>query len=1087
IRITGKSYDETRLDTITFAMTSLKLNNQAKGSNVVLATYATDSNAENEEDKWLLTDGYSSGTAGGNIDSDGWQFRILTDSGLGQDGHTVTWELDLDTARIEGIVSLDEVLTVKAMDSGNNASTPGNVQTTKLTPTGFYKMDVVPYISGIDTGISKKLKSSIKAAYSRTALGHYIARDNEEISVRGFNLGSPSNKPYFGNSGSIRLNVSDSGVVTLPATKEILAASGEICLSVKSGDTYIQTLNNLNNNFASGSYTGSITEGSPYSDKNRYAYNLMPNSNSNSLLTDDVIIDVWEFDSDAAKPRSGELREPVMSINPKTGKVGVAFVSGPGDFAMAGGLNGKYAAADNSDPTKDLYSYSLWQNNYATYNNVAFAYDASGYAHATATGLDTNPSTSSLHAGRFSYFYNKWGRSGSDINGNYYGEQAIRLESLAVPSWSKSDADFKQEMTTNTYPAVPSWTKTTKDFEASFMRNQAGQIPTATLNKLLIKGSVPENPSLTETRFFSPSIVATVHGTGDSASTAVYLAYYDSTQGQIRFRYSQEVSKTWVRGEVTSADGKTIQGTTFEKWSVDSDKNVTVDEDYNEEYLTGAEIALGADGKFSSAGTFQNHMHHALNDNDDFVDNLGYFYKSKDYQAYMEANTDHFSLIAGVDYQLNSNGQKNEADFIVEDIADRMIDVEAVDNDGNAAAETYVRYRKTKIDKDAIVIDGNDYFKFKDVNGEKHLYKNNKDKAYIVEGEGTDIKLKYNFAGNSPLIGQYTYQVADLATDAKAAAVKNYGYPVFVRINGADGKPVDSGTCEYLIPTVETVKIPVHQKQKYPSGYDTGYGAYKYVAIDALAGSDAAHDTVVAVWYDGTNCLYAYNDNPTSGLDNGSAGGWKGNKVIFTEGGEHCTVKLDSDGGVHIAAYVDGCLRYAHLSSVDAAYSEATDSVKVDSFTITGERINLDVGKDASGNVIPYISYFNGTARLPSVARLLVPENGVVNYKAQGTGTIDGEDMFTGNWEVSLVPSPMTLTTNYYDKVNIGLWKQNGSIVTAKDSRFTVTGGEAGKSSADNSSGTTNGSIYGNGTAYPIMGYAVESNSGTNLETAQMR
>ncbi|MBR7080463.1 MAG: hypothetical protein IKI40_08090, partial [Treponema sp.] len=171
----------------------------------------------------------------------------------------------------------------------------------------------------------------------------------------------------------------------------------------------------------------------------------------------------------------------------------------------------------------------------------------------------------------------------------------------------------------------------------------------------------------------------------------------------------------------------------------------------------------------------------------------------------------------------------------------------------------------------------------------------------------------------------------------------------------------------------------------------------------------------------------------------------------------------------------------------DAGYNEATDSVKVDSFTITGERITLDVGKDASGHVIPHISYFNGTARLPCVARLIVPENGVMNYKAQGTGTIDGEDMFTGNWEISLVPSSMILTTNYYDKMNIGLWKQNGVIVSGNDSRFTVTGGENGKTSADNASGTVNGSIYGNGTANPILGYAVESSSGTNLETAQMR
>ena len=1028
IKIEGSAFDETLLGSITLSF----------DGKAVTAEY-------NKETKlWTYT--------GNSAD---FTLAVTDTYGPLQTGHSVTWTYIVDSSKIEDIAKNDVAINLTITDA-SSAVSGGNSKT--VAP---YQVDVVPYITGVTTAFSAKLKSSIRDAYSRTTLGHYIARADETITIKGFNISS---------TGEKELNVS-----TLESGPYSITVNG------------VKTLNNLNDNNACGSYktaTTGITEDSQYSDKESYAYNRKPNRTSNNLLTDDVVIDIWQFDSDAAVPRSGELREPIMSINPKTGKIGLAFVSGPGDFAMAGGLNNSYDADSNKDPTKDIYSYSLWQNNYATYNNIAFAYDALGFAHATGTGLDTNPGSGSLHAGRFSYFYNRWGRSGSDTNGNYYGERAVRLESLAVPSWYRSDADFKTEMTTNTYPVVPEWTKTTKDFEASYLRNLAGQIPTATMYKLPIKGSIPETSSLTETRFFSPSIAATVHGSGDSASTAVYLAYYDSTQGQIRFRYSQEVPKTWVKGETTSTDGKTIQSTTFEKWSVDKNKNVTVDENYNEEYLTGAEIALDANGKFSGAGTFQSHMHHALNDKDDFVDNLGYFYKSKDYQAYMEANTDHFSLIAGTDYQLNSNGQKNEADFIVEDIPDRLIDADAIDNDGNAAEEKYIRYRKTKIDKDAIVIEGNDFFKFVDVNGVKHLRKSGTSNAYIVEGEGNEIKLKYNFKNTDALYGQYTYQVADLATDTKAAAIKNYGYPVFVRIKGANGNPVDSNTCEYLIPTIETVKIPVHQKQKYPSGYNTGYSAYKYVAIDAKTESDGVHDTVVAVWYDGTNCRYAYNDNPTSGKDNGSAGGWKGNKIIFTEGGEHCTVKFDSEGGVHIAAYVDGSLRYAYLSSADAAYNEATDSVKVDSFTITGERITLDTGKDEAGRIIPYISYFNGTARLPAVAKLIAPASGAVNYKAQGTGTDDGEDVFTGNWEISLVPSPKTLTTNYYDKMNICLWKQNGVIVRGDNANFTIS---KSKKTNDNSSNGTNGDIYGNGTANPILGYAVESTSGTCLETAQMK
>ena len=189
---------------------------------------------------------------------------------------------------------------------------------------------------------------------------------------------------------------------------------------------------------------------------------------------------------------------------------------------------------------------------------------------------------------------------------------------------------------------------------------------------------------------------------------------------------------------------------------------------------------------------------------------------------------------------------------------------------------------------------------------------------------------------------------------------------------------------------------------------------------------------------------YAYTDNPTNGKDNNIANnnldenskGWKGNKVIFSEGGEHCTVKFDPNGGVHIAAYVDGSLKYAYLPSYDADYSEETDSVLVDSYTITGERLNLDVGLEQVGTTneyvaVPYISYYNGTARVPTVAKLVIPENGVMDYKAQGTGTSDGVDIFSGKWEILLVPSPSTLTTNYYDKMNIGLWKWEGKSLIA--------------------------------------------------------
>ena len=813
IVLRGYAYDNKRLSNIQISIPK----------STVLSTATTVAIYDNQHKTWKDSDteGDVAELTKGTMADNGWHFTVsnsTTDGAYFNDqGHKVMWTFEYDTEKISDVADSDVVVTVIANDCADRTSTDRDENTVSSAPDATkhkpsYQMDVVPYITGVKTALNDKLKSSVKNAYSRTALGHYIARSNETLSITGFNLSGVK----YGNAA---LEVKD-GVASLDASK--ISSSGSLTLVVNEQTT----LNNLNDNNAKGDYKENISETSPYSIKNTYAYNRMANGTSNNLLTDDVVIDVWDFDSDAVLPESGELREPVMRINPVNGKVGFAFVSGPMIFSMP---------ESNTTSTSDANSYMKWQANYATFNNVSFVYDALGAAHATATGLDTNPS--SKHAGRFSYFYSKWGQSQTDnTDGNYNGNNAIRLEAIGIPNRTFSHtADGK---TTNV--------------------------------QLLVKGVKPSSTTITETRLYSPSIAATVHGT-DSKTTSVYLAYFDSIQSQIRFRYNSEVP-----------DSK--------------------------------------------------------GDKENFVDNTGYRHKDDDNKSYQEAKTEHFSLIAGKDYQQGSVRDKDDA--------------------------------------------------------------------------GTTVKCL--------------------------------------------------------------------------TGYDTGYTANKYVAIDAIAGDSADKDVVVAVWYDGKDCRYAYTTNPTSGKDNGAANGWTGNKVIFSDGGEHCTVKVDPRGGIHIAAYVDGGLRYAYLSSYNASYLESSGSVLVDSFTIVGERINIDTGLvkvGATDNyvVVPYISYFNGTSRLPSVAHLVVPENGVMDYTANGTGTSDGNDIFTGKWEVSLVPSEKTLTVMYYDKINIGLWKKDGKIVNSNASGFLQ------KTSTNNKSTTSDGSVYGNGTANPMVGYAIESMTGTCLETAQMR
>ncbi len=949
-------------------------------------------------------------------------------------GHVVKWVVYADTETLVG-VGLDIGVDASATDRGSpdssgtysdskssessSAQTGGNDGSGDRT--SHYRIDVVPYITEVTTSLTSKLKSSIKSAYSRTSLGHYIARSDENISIKGFNLGTSSIKPKYGSDA---LNVDANGTVTLPASK--MSTSGPVVLTLGT----IKTLNNLNDNDACGSYrtqTTSISEESSYADKAAYAYNRMPNRTSNNLLTDDVVIDVWQFDSDAAKPRSGELREPIMRINPVTGQVGLAFVSGPANISMADENN----------------SYIKWQENYATYSNISFAYDALGKAHATATGLDTNPKDK--HAGRFSYFYSKWGQSGLDSTGNYTGTNALRLESISVP--------YIKGTTTKR-------TLSNNDIYQMYLNNEIAceeeTFYTILANKNLIDST--SNGVLTETRFNSPSLAATVHGTGDAATTSVYLAYYDSIQKQIRFRYNSEVAAVW------NADG-------------------------------------------SSNGN-------------DFADNTGYFWNKTGiqsisgtnggYQDYMEASTDNFSLIAGVDTQ--------QGETVRNDISSRnqvvktFVDKESYRRAKNIKADgTLELDGKNGTDRKYTITDSFEITNARlnkiDESLRNRFHEGDLVKAliwtnayyWIIQDDGL-IYISDN--DNNVPCGQLTHRVSSIkASDYSYSGYtidpdfdNNSEYKVYERINSSW-----SGQSPYFLPigsasstVTRTIEVPVYKQYTY-NAYDTGYTGYKYVAIDAITGDSASSDVVVAVWYDGDSLRYAYNDNPTSGLDNGSAGGWKGNKVIFSDGGEHCAIKVDSQGHIHIAAYVDGGLRYAYLDSYNSGYTEATDSVLVDSFTITGERISIDAGivdyTKSDGTtvsvMVPYISYFNGTSRLPTVAKLVIPESGVMNYKAQGTGTEDGDDIFTGNWDVSIVPSPETLTAMYYDKINIGLWKQNGKIVNSNDSGFT--GSAKDKTSADNTSATDNGQIYGNGTANPILGYAIESTTGICLETAQMK
>ena len=251
-------------------------------------------------------------------------------------------------------------------------------------------------------------------------------------------------------------------------------------------------------------------------------------------------------------------------------------------------------------------------------------------------------------------------------------------------------------------------------------------------------------------------------------------------------------------------------------------------------------------------------------------------------------------------------------------------------------------------------------------------------------------------------------------------------------------------------------------------------------------------DTVIAVWLDQTTnpalptLYYAYNNDPIT-----NPGKWTYVGRILPESsnyanaGEYCKVAVDSNGGVHIAAYDSKNLDlvYAYLpASKKGQASSENDFITcvVDSNGVVGSNLTLDVGKDSkTNNIIPYIGYYASSSIKPKMAYY-------IGGFAPDITTIEAgsnNDSFTGIWECATIPTASTveMQSNQHNDINIGLWKSDGVIVASTkgdDSTTNIAGGY---------NSTSYGQVYGNGSKNAVLGYAIKYGTSDRIETAQMK
>lgn len=332
-----------------------------------------------------------------SMESNGWEFAI-DDKGtdedaayLNQSGHKVFWTLSIDTARISTVAAKDRSVRVLAQDRTPNSANKN------------YQMDVVPYITGINTSLSS-VNANNPTVFSRSALGHYpvymtqagnfaqASATKETITLTGFNLGSDSvtttvtfaNNDKTGNTAATTTFKSSAYSFALPAG----AKSGELSVSVNG----IVSRNNLNNNEAHGSYeleedvtADSLSAIGESGDITIYKnfYNRQPNDANNNRLTDDVYVDVWQFNSSAVIPTDNSALDIMMKINPSTGVIGFAFNSGALKAAMPGSSNSYQSISGMSD------------NDFHQCTGFAFAGD--GTAYATNAGGESDASVAARY------------------------------------------------------------------------------------------------------------------------------------------------------------------------------------------------------------------------------------------------------------------------------------------------------------------------------------------------------------------------------------------------------------------------------------------------------------------------------------------------------------------------------------------------------------------------------------------------------------------------------------------------------------------------------------------------------------------
>ena len=407
IVVTGTAYDNKMLKQIKMKMSGFNFGATA-GAYEVMDTFTVTASSSS----WGTTT-----THKGSLADDGYEF-FINESTLDQSGHTVKWTLYLDTSFVSGVAANDRELIVQAVDAStlkasatatetgllstegtaNTAYTydaSGNMTESDAGYTSRYRMDVVPYITGVETLLTRNAGAEV----ARSANGYYSVYAGETITISGFNLKNGDTAPV------LFIDDSATTLTTTAANSSKTAVTAEVKSAAVSGGVKIRvnSVVSLNNQNASPIFTAGATE----ADSNSSAmYNSMANTTNNKRLTDDVKLYVWEngfFKHDV------RINAPTMKMD-SDGNYYLIYDNNTRTF------DGTEKKAFQLVLTKNETTRKYIDGSYNKFHNTAIAiYNGNPYGAATNTDRVDNDSA------RFKYYSWNGGNTNSYGTGAYAG------------------------------------------------------------------------------------------------------------------------------------------------------------------------------------------------------------------------------------------------------------------------------------------------------------------------------------------------------------------------------------------------------------------------------------------------------------------------------------------------------------------------------------------------------------------------------------------------------------------------------------------------------------------------------------------